>query len=107
MAQPDTSAFGTLAAKVDNSGKTPVLHITGQFKNNGQKPRYELQEADSPGINPTILLMTVTFADTIVANGSGTTPELRYSKTLGSETQYESVEVRDDDRLLAQAKVAR
>lgn len=87
-----TKNIGNWSAEVDNSGKTPVLKVSGTFPTNGEKPRFELLKNDPQGTVESDLLLTLTFGNLVDPAGSGSA-HVHHRETLVTSEDYLTVTV--------------
>jgi len=92
--------IGTWSAKVDNSSKTddkrPLLLVKGTFPTNGEMVKFDLKENESPGINPTELLLTLFFGSLADISGKETAT-ISYPHSLNTIDDYKTVLINDED----------
>lgn len=104
--KPDTKDWKAWENRQPGPGGGPNLIVTGKVKitSTNQKPR--LTEAQSPGINPEILLLDLT----IESEGAGVEPtnpwaDARFEKKVKAG-QVTSVEIRSGGDIIATTGVA-
>ena len=82
----------TIKAYTKEGDFVPTLYVDGEITTNGEEPLVGLEEADSQGINPKILLLTQS-PDVYDPNGKSLLRVRNFSKALSSNDQYTSVSI--------------
>ena len=94
-----TQNLGTWSAYVKNdAGKRPTLIVDGTFPTNGQKPVFSLTEIEPQGINPTDLLLKLSFAAVIDPKGTSSA-SVHFRKEINTTNEYKSVTVMGDGQV--------
>ncbi|MES2727990.1 MAG: hypothetical protein V4643_12855 [Bacteroidota bacterium] len=98
--------IGKWTAIVKNEGKTAQITIDGTFPTNGEKPNYHLSKNEPQGINPTELLLTLVFGNSVTSEGT-VYFSVHFNEAITTVEKYETVLVVDDNgRTMANINVA-